>query len=446
VRPFLAFRIGVATAIAAQSMAAISWSDLPPPIQRRLERTGLDSVRFPAWRGDLRARHAARVTEGDEDHLVFYALQSRRVTDDPPIEPAISARELMASLNADERARFLADPDALPDNRIPADARARLRATLRALGRRTADPRQGYFRSLLAMNGPVAAEAGLVRAYARAMRFLAQQDGAARDREPASAVSTLYHARGLSTDTSVEAGFVVREGLATLRALDPARRFRRVAIVGPGLDLAARTGYRDERPPQSIQPFAVIDALVSLGLSDLASLRVTCLDINPRVVSALNRASDGPLTLTVSSGLEASARVAPSADFLRYVETLGGAIGLPLTATRTAPRQVSVARGAGAVIEARLLDIVLDRLPLEADLVVVTNVLPYFDDRELALALANISAMLAPGGVLLHNEARPEVGVITAEIGLPLVQSRTAVLAAVRGGAPLYDTVFIHRQ
>jgi hypothetical protein len=148
----------------------------------------------------------------------------------------------------------------------------------------------------------------------------------------------------------------------------------------------------------------------------------------------------------VSSGLEASARVAPSADFLRYVETLGGAIGLPLTPTRTAPRQVSVARGAGAVIEARLLDIVLDRLPLEADLVVVTNVLPYFDDRELALALANISAMLAPGGVLLHNEARPEVGVITAELGLPLVQSRTAVLAAVRGGAPLYDTVFIHRQ
>ena len=47
------------------------------------------------------------------------------------------------------------------------------------------------------------------------------------------------------------------------------------------------------------------------------------------------------------------------------------------------------------------------------DLVVATNILPYFDDGELMLAMTNIAAMLAPGGVFLHNEARPMMGGVT---------------------------------
>ena len=39
------------------------------------------------------------------------------------------------------------------------------------------------------------------------------------------------------------------------------------------------------------------------------------------------------------------------------------------------------------------------------DLIVATNVLVYYDAFEQALALANISAMLAPGGILLTNYA-----------------------------------------
>ena len=41
---------------------------------------------------------------------------------------------------------------------------------------------------------------------------------------------------------------------------------------------------------------------------------------------------------------------------------------------------------------------------------IATNILPYFDDQQLALAASNIAAMLAPGGVFLHNEARPILG------------------------------------
>ena len=81
------------------------------------------------------------------------------------------------------------------------------------------------------------------------------------------------------------------------------------------------------------------------------------------------------------------------------------------------------------------------------DLVIATNILPYFDDGELMLAMSNIAAMLAPGGVFLHNEARPVVGDMTAAVGLPFEQSRHVVIATVRGApAPLFDSVWLHRK
>src|SRR5262249_60075754 len=54
------------------------------------------------------------------------------------------------------------------------------------------------------------------------------------------------------------------------------------------------------------------------------------------------------------------------------------------------------------------LNIITERLVNQPpfDLVIATNVLAYFDDQQLALALANIGAMLRDGGYLLHNESR----------------------------------------
>ena len=63
------------------------------------------------------------------------------------------------------------------------------------------------------------------------------------------------------------------------------------------------------------------------------------------------------------------------------------------------------------------------------------------------LALTNIAAMLAPGGVFLHNEARPSMGAMTSALGLPFEQSRHVVIATVRGApAPLFDSVWLHRK
>ena len=124
------------------------------------------------------------------------------------------------------------------------------------------------------------------------MRFIYQKEFVAQ-RAGADAVAALYRTRGLSTDTAVEAGYVVYNGLGIVRALDPERRIRRVLIVGPGLDLAPRTGLLEAGPPESYQPWAVIDALLALGLSRADDLQVVGADINSRVVEHLARSRAG---------------------------------------------------------------------------------------------------------------------------------------------------------
>ncbi len=63
------------------------------------------------------------------------------------------------------------------------------------------------------------------------------------------------------------------------------------------------------------------------------------------------------------------------------------------------------------------------------------------------LAMSNLAAMLAPGGVFLHNESRPTLAGITSAVGLTFEQSRHAVIANVRGApAPLFDSVWLHRK
>ena len=61
--------------------------------------------------------------------------------------------------------------------------------------------------------------------------------------------------------------------------------------------------------------------------------------------------------------------------------------------------------------------------------------------------MSNVSRMLVPGGVFLHNEARPLMQALTAAAGMPVEQSRHAIIATVKGApAPLFDSVWLHRK
>jgi SAM-dependent methyltransferase len=365
----------------------------------------------------------------------------------------LSARALVDVLAASERTVYLDQGSADP-GRVPANVRTRARDLLRDLDSKDQDPRIVYFRQLAAAALPRGAEreTALLREYLRAMRFLYQKEFVApRAQDAAGAVAALYRSRGLSTDTAVEAGYVVHLGLGVLKALDPGRRVRRVLIVGPGLDLAPRTGLIDDAPPESYQPWAVIDALVALGLARLDDLEVVAADINPRVVDHLRRAASAPPSLRLESGLRETPQLSFERDYREYFQQLGNAISASRAPLNDKDgrlgKVVRVQPSASRALSAVSLDIVTERLTGDPfDLVIATNILPYFGDVELALAVSNIASLLAPGGVLLHNDTRPEVQEDSAAAGLSAEQSRQAPIARVAGAPPLADTIFLHRR
>ena len=450
--------LGLGVAPGAQSRARlVTWADLAP-LASRLQAAGLGADGFQAYVERTRRENLRRVREGDLDHLVFYLLQSTRFTPLAPIEPALSARTLVESLDPRARDEFL-KASKIDAARLPPAVRSRIAAFVAALEKpevdRGEDARLRYFKGLVAEAVPAGTDvkSALASEYLRAMRFVYEKEFVAqKTQHPADAVADLYRTRGLSTDTAVEAGYLVHLGLAVAKGLQPDRRIRRVLIVGPGMDLAPRTGFR-EVPPESYQPWAVIDALVATGLAVLDDLEVTAADINPRVVAHLRRSAASPPTLQLTTEIAAKDGVSFTRDYREYFVGLGARLTMQAKAPAVTgnaaghlEKSVRVGTAAARVLFAEQLDIVTERLTGSPfDLVIATNILPYFDDRQLALAVSNVAGMLAPGGLFLHNEARPILGELTAAFGLPFEQARHAVIATVSGApAPLFDSVFLH--
>jgi hypothetical protein len=446
-------RLAAVAIVIAAAARPVSWTDLPDAIHARLERAGVDASSFPAFLERLGRTHAQRVREGDLDHLVFYLLQSTHFTRQPPIEPALSARQLVDELVPAARAEYLSH-GTVDDGRVPAAVRVRTRDLLNALDSKDSDPRLIYVRRLATTDLPKgsAREPAVLHEYLRGMRFLYQKEFVAqRAPEPADAVGALYRSRGLSTDTAVEAGYIVYLGLGVLKSLEPDRRIRRVLIVGPGLDLAPRTALIDSAPPESYQPWAVIDAIVDLGLAKLDDLDVVGVDINPRVVEHLRGERSSPPRLHLASGLQVTPEVALERDYRDYFDRLGNAIAE--NRTKAAERNgrltkiVEVLPSAARALDAERLDVVTERLTgAPFDLAIATNIFPYFDDKELTLALTNIAGMLSSGGVLMHNEPRLVLRELARDAGLELQQSRQAPIARVAGAPPLADTIFLYRR
>jgi hypothetical protein len=412
----------------------IRWDDLAPPLQQLLGARGISRAAFPDYINGVRQRNQRRVREGERDHLVYYMLQSASFTRLPPIEPALSAKAFTERRS------------------IGPDVEARVDAFLTAIDGSHPNPRFAFFREIAERAHPDRATLGsfIFGEYARAMRFLYEKEFvAASAADAAAATGLLYQQRGLSTDTSVEAGYLVDLGLATLRELEPRRRIRDVLIIGPGLDVAPRTGLVESGEPQSYQPFAVIDSLLRRGLADRATLRVTAADINAHVVEWVRRSRGMRPRLTLVSGVRETDRIRFTDEYRSYFEMLGRSIGVE--AARTAApghltKAIDLSAGITDAVDAATLDAVVDRLDRKFDLVVVTNVFPYLADTDLTLAFANIGLMLAPDGILLHNEPRPLAAAAGRAAGLSPIHSRSAIVATVEGGrSPLYDAIWMLR-
>src|SRR5436190_1518146 len=170
-----------------------------------------------------------------------------------------------------------------------------------------------------------------------------------------------------------------------------------------------------------------------------------------------SRSQDATLRLYQSRGLstdtavEAGYAVRTGLGYVEYYAGLGTNVatvrGGPATRPGHLSKAVSVSGKAAATLRAEPLNIVTERLPGEPfDLVIATNILPYFGNVELTLALANIASALGPGGVFLHNDTRPDVIEAAATANLFAEQARQVIIANVKGALPLADTVILHRR
>jgi len=232
----------------------------------------------------------------------------------------------------------------------------------------------------------------------------------------------LFEHRGISLDSNLWPDYDVDEHLKRMmdQGLLKPGSIRRVAIVGPGLDFVNKQEGVDFYPPQTVQPFAVMDSLIRLGLTNPDSVEVYTFDISSRVnlhIEAARKNAALGRSYTVQLPWYAEGRWSNEfrASFIQYWQRLGSKIGDPVAAIpvpeSAAGFQTRAVKLRPAVVN-RIkpvdMNIVFQRLSLPPadrfDLIIGTNIFLYYGAFEQSLARANVSAMLKPGGYLLSND------------------------------------------
>ncbi len=235
-----------------------------------------------------------------------------------------------------------------------------------------------------------------------------------------------FQDRGISTDSNLYPDYAIDLHLRHLmeQGLLKPGSVHRVGIVGPGLDFVNKKSGSDFYPPQTTQPFAVMDSLVRLGLADVNDLELYTFDISSRVNKHLERAqarSRGRQAGCLAAALDSVGRLEQ-----RPIFPASSNIGRSW-ATRSArpPRPFPVPEGASDVwnravavrpaVVKRItpvdMNIVFQTVPFPADkqfdLIIGTNIFVYYGGLEQSLARANLGTMIRPGGLLLSNEVLP---------------------------------------
>lgn len=236
----------------------------------------------------------------------------------------------------------------------------------------------------------------------------------------------LLQERGVSLDTAIFPNFSIEQALRDLKNRGVLRegQVARVAVIGPGLDFSDKNeaSSYDYYPQQTLQPFALYDSLVRLGLARNNAVSMTILDISSRVIEHVQRTRERA-RMNTGYVIQLPRQSSPAwpDDLIAYWRSLGDRVGnalapIPPPEIFEAGLETRAVRIRPEVVlncQAVDLNIVLDRINLaEADrfdLMIGTNVFIYYDAFERSLALENAGAMLKPGGLLLTNDRLPEV-------------------------------------
>lgn len=393
-------------------------ADLVPPALRTALREGDAELAWTDWavRHDRDIR--ARVARGDEDSVLNLVLYGTTFTS----LQRVTERDLAG----------MADGGGAPDVLV-----RRIGALAAALAVPGADPRLRFAAAVAARHsidprtpgGQQALRRWLDDGIARVVDEYRRHAAITHDPTTSqSGRSTLFSDRGLASDTTIFPAFGLEQTLDALKSkalLDPGS-VRNVAVVGPGLDFVDKREGHDFYPPQTVQPFAVIDSLRRLGLA-ASAVQVTTLDLSPRVNEHLEAmragARSGTDYVMQLPRDEAPARWTPF--LIAYWESGGDRIGdtvpaIPAAVPGVRNRAIRVRPEVVESIVPRELNIVVERLDRGAqtrfDLLIATNVLIYYDVFDQLLALVNAAAMLRTGGFLLTNTPLPLIGSTPIEL------------------------------
>src|SRR6266704_2257619 len=366
-----------------------------------------------AWNHWIRERDVevrARIERELEDSVRNLVLYGTSYTNLPRLESAESA--------------------VTESGEISAAAQARAHALAIALGAATPNERLRLVRELLARKGIAAGEVERFLSV-NLKRFLGEQEGYQKKLEEAGRSGdvgevmltrgTLYAERGLSVDTSLLPNYALEDTLRSLstKGVVATGKIRRIAVIGPGLDFTDKLDGYDFYPLQTLQPFAVMEAVARLGLGKAEGIAVVTADLNAAVnshVAMLARGARAGEAYTVELPRDPRAEWSPEA--ISYWKNFGEILGsprkpLPVPASLggVAVRAVAI-RGQFAariqVYDANIVAETLDFPPGQGfDLVVATNVLVYYNRLEQSLAMANIARLLNPGGIFLANNPLP---------------------------------------
>lgn len=378
-----------------------------------------DEAKWRAWAERQDKAIRARLQEGDLDSLVNLLLYGTSFTRQPRIQ--------IEHLTEASKAGIL---------------RARVDDLVAGLRRPGDNERLLFLQGVLRRQGIDPESAGNARQtgeyiYKELLRVL-KEDRSLGERAAKTATSappddpvalldraSFFRDRGLSIDTGIFPDFTVEQTLRDLkkRGLLREGQVARVAIIGPGLDFIDKNPQSayDYYPPQTVQPFALYDSLIRLGLAKAGSLSVSILDISNQVLAHLGRARQSAARNTgyVIQLPRDVSRPWP-APVISYWKSFGDQVGTEVAPIRPPEifpglqtRAVRIRPDVVLACEPVDLDIVLQRLNLDAsrrfDLMVGTNIFVYYDSLEQSLALENAGAMLNRGGLLLANDRLPEV-------------------------------------
>jgi hypothetical protein len=232
--------------------------------------------------------------------------------------------------------------------------------------------------------------------------------------------ASLFYDRGVSLDTGIFPNFSIEQTLLDLKQRRVLRegQIARAAVIGPGLDFIDKNeeSAYDYYPPQTVQPFAMYDSLVRLGLARSAGFSMTVFDISPRVLDHFKRARDrARKNIGYTIQLPRAVSRPWPLGLVSYWSSWGEKVGTPVDPIRPPAifpglqtRAVRIRPEVVLACQPVDLNIVVAQTNDQFDLMVGTNVFLYYDEVEQKLALENAGAMLKPGGLLLTNDKLPE--------------------------------------